>query len=914
MNKRLLYAAVLMSAALNASAVNVGDLVYTNHGRYRISGENLLKNSNFAALDGWSSINDNTIETSYAINPGGGTAGDLNSLKASASSKDGLYQAISVEDAGTYVLTMKIKNETASGFSDNSSATTGGVVGVDGADFYSAGQNYINLIYNQDGTPGGNTARADLTSTQDEVEITSEYTQKAWAINVTEPGFVIAEIAALAEGCEVTEVELRKAVSVYDDRLAQNLLDYANCIMAAYPWDNGDFSYVEDLNGAISSLDAAIKANDGVQTAYNNLNSTLDIFLGENTDEMLQYWGSGNTSANWDNWNKKVNKLNSESTYKNIGWTWTTDRWHHKGSAANNPMGIQWMGGSAADWDNIATYAHALEKGTYIYKVEGSAARMTLNKNDWRRLGALQCAQLELQANGETKATFNMNTVNNNTKYYMSFTLDADKEDASFGMRCNPTTEVAAGFDATLYHPVLYKVYTGEGLTEAQKAFLANVSAQMEEAKKRLDDANDLYANDKTRPWGKAELKAGIDEIQALYDNYAKMSEDYMFETYLDNDIDLSNEIYTTVGKPIKDTYVAAYNTTNQPIVDLKTSIDLANDTKALRLYETASGHAAFASAIAAANEAYEKAFTQEYSEENSQAVTDANTALKEAIDAFKATVAETVIAEFSFGSADAPASIVTVPAADEMSSDTYYILGDDGKTKMDLSNVTGSQPFELGVNSELTDMLRVGNGTGTVNFEGAPAGENDIVKISFDLYVGNLAGKSNGFYVQTADGTTVGSLYFSKYSGTADDNVYGFTGSDVSKINGVGSSSASNAAIGAESNKSHFDVVFDYGAGTTSLTINSKSTFTSEQVPFDKSLKVAKFILQSNYNNSDRRSFFDNLKISNVKANKVETGISDVKADEAKNGAIYNVAGQRIAAPAKGQIYIQNGKKYLAK
>lgn len=913
MNKRLLYAAVLMSAALNASAANVGDLVYTNHGRYRISGENLLKNSNFDALGGWTSINDNSIETSYAINPGGGTAADRNSLKASASSKDGLYQAIAVEDAGTYVLTMKIKNSTAAGMTDNSAATTGGIVGVDGADFYSAGQNYVNLIYNQDGTPGGNTARIDLTQTQDEVAISTEYTEKAWAINVTDPGFVIAEIAALAEGCEVTEVELHKAVSAYDDRLAQNLLEYAKGVMAAYSWDNEIHTYIEDLNAAISDLDAAIKANDGVQTAQNNLQSTLDLFLGENTDEMLQFWGSDNTSANWDNWNKKSNKLSSESTYKNIGWTWTTDRWHHKGSAVNNPMGIQWMGGSAGVWDNIATYTHDLEKGTYIYKVEGSAGRMTLNKNDWRRSGAVEVAQLELQANGETKATYNMNTLNNDMKYFMSFTLDADKEGATFAMRCNPSTEVAAGFDATLYHPALYKVYTGEGLTEAQKAFLNNVNAQLDEAKSRLAEADSLYNNDKTRPWGKAELKAGIDEIKALYDNYAGMSQDYMFETYLDNDIDLANEIYTTVGKPIKDTYVAAYKTTNQPFYDLNTSIENAESTKGLRLYETASGHDAFAKAISAAKEAYETGFAVDYSEENSQALTDANTALKEAIDAFKATVAETVITEFTFGTADEPAKIVTVPAVDEMSSDTYYVEGTNG-VKMYLSNVTGAQPYEMGVNgSELTDMLRVGNGTGTVDFTGAPAGENDIVKISFDLYVGNLASKSNGFYVQTADGTTVGSLYFSKYSGTADDNVYGFTGSDVSKINGVGSSSASNAAIGAESNKSHFDVVFDYGAGTTSLTIDSKSTFTSE-VAFDKSQKVAKFILQSNYNNSDRRSFFDNLKISNVKANKVETGISDVKADEAKDGAIYNVAGQRIAAPAKGQIYIQNGKKYLAK
>lgn len=44
-------------------------------------------------------------------------------------------------------------------------------------------------------------------------------------------------------------------------------------------------------------------------------------------------------------------------------------------------------------------------------------------------------------------------------------------------------------------------------------------------------------------------------------------------------------------------------------------------------------------------------------------------------------------------------------------------------------------------------------------------------------------------------------------------------------------------------------------------------------------------------------------------------TGISTVTTDNTvKNGAMYNLAGQRISAPVKGQIYIQNGKKFMGK
>ena len=44
-------------------------------------------------------------------------------------------------------------------------------------------------------------------------------------------------------------------------------------------------------------------------------------------------------------------------------------------------------------------------------------------------------------------------------------------------------------------------------------------------------------------------------------------------------------------------------------------------------------------------------------------------------------------------------------------------------------------------------------------------------------------------------------------------------------------------------------------------------------------------------------------------------TGIDSVVTETAvKNDIMYNIAGQRISAPVSGQIYIMNGKKYIAK
>lgn len=42
--------------------------------------------------------------------------------------------------------------------------------------------------------------------------------------------------------------------------------------------------------------------------------------------------------------------------------------------------------------------------------------------------------------------------------------------------------------------------------------------------------------------------------------------------------------------------------------------------------------------------------------------------------------------------------------------------------------------------------------------------------------------------------------------------------------------------------------------------------------------------------------------------------GINSVNANTINDGNIYNLAGQRITAPVRGQMYIMNGKKYIAK
>ena len=177
---------------------------------------------------------------------------------------------------------------------------------------------------------------------------------------------------------------------------------------------------------------------------------------------------------------------------------------------------------------------------------------------------------------------------------------------------------------------------------------------------------------------------------------------------------------------------------------------------------------------------------------------------------------------------------------------------------------------FELGYTSgdpattTLGDVLRVGNGEGTVTIADEDlAGARDEVVITFDMYFGNLNGKSAGFYLYDNAETpeVIGGLYISKYSGTEVINSFGV---DKSEITSLGSSSVANNKICVAANKTTFEVHLNYASGTMYLKQYTNETLkqTTSTVAMGSTKPLKKFVVKSNYNNADRRCWFDNLLI----------------------------------------------------
>jgi len=186
---------------------------------------------------------------------------------------------------------------------------------------------------------------------------------------------------------------------------------------------------------------------------------------------------------------------------------------------------------------------------------------------------------------------------------------------------------------------------------------------------------------------------------------------------------------------------------------------------------------------------------------------------------------------------------------------------------------------------------LRIGNGTGTVNFDPKAAGAEDmgtnILKVSCDFYIQGLSNRSVGFFLKNETDSTLAALYRNYYNGTDTENTFGADMSIVWAKSGGSYNDASPADADDPTStviqKTNFEVIMDYGTLTMYCNISSPNGSTSS-TPVAFSDIPAKYVLQSNYDNkfATRRCWFDNLKIVRIAAGAVD-GIEEVVNAAAK-------------------------------
>lgn len=941
MKKQLLSIALLSAVVSGAMAHEIGDKVYSNSAKWKITGKNLVTNGDFSdlSLSGWTAI-DETVDklTTFSVLAGQGHEGK-NEIKVNDGQtdlKNGIYQTIAIQQGGTYIVSMKVMNTKAAGFTD--------------FDLTGANTNYINAYYNTD----GERATADGTNLSYGTDgvcggytfsfTTDEFTEVNFPVQAPADGQIVIDLRGLSEGLEICDVTCQAATQIYDTRIPEKRIAYIKSVLDSYEFSEDSKA---DLVEAIAEVETLISdgADEGYDNAMENLDLAWENFVTANFSNVLNSINTGadgNYSANWDNWTGKFNKLNSEASAQNAvsGWSWSTDRWCHKTAEANSPLQIQWMRTSSGTWDNIATNTTTLDKGTYFFGFQGAGGMMTLNRDRWTRSQAKECAETYVFFNNDTTDMFLLPTSNEMASTYgnviYKFEVAEDNTPVKFGIRCNIGQGQVAkdGFDVNFYHPVLYKVLVKGELTPEQKTYLDNVKTQIDALKGRIEVAEDYVAEtQKELPWGKADLKAGIEEAKKRFDVWDAMSEDdrlatmdnysaeyeatqapyyvdgaYVLKdtTYTDNtEKALQNIIMNAGVRYLNNNFITPFVNKNAPLTDLAVAVENANAVYSEPINNSGDKET-FKAVIDAAQALYNTQLVAPYSQEVVDALVAKKKELSLASDAFIASVKKDVIVDIDFST---PAR--EIPATVEGELSKYAIDGTKGTM-----NILGTFSAEMqkewtqfaygqGFNDMYTDVLFVGKGEAEVDL-GYEVKDNDAIIASFDIWYGYLDKAEFGFYFKDVDNNDIAS-FCRKAGSAATANLLGLDES-AAAISQVGGRNNGNVQgnICKDNNKTHFEVTLNYASKNMFVTTVNKDgkKVIHPTVAMPEGVgKATKLYFNSTYGNGERCCWLDNIVISVI--GDVPSGIADVTT------ATQNAA-KAVKKIENGQIVIvKNGKKY---
>ncbi|MBR1548090.1 MAG: hypothetical protein IJ637_05130 [Prevotella sp.] len=925
MRKRLLLSLMATCMAVSGFALSQGEYVYTPQGRFQITGDNLNANSAFADYAGWTVVSasaDKTIAEIFNQNANGYAEG-INSVQSlDATAGEGMYyQFVPTDASSAYVVSFKMKGS----FAETTRIKTA-----------SLSTNLVRVAGNTDGVYGGET---DVVYANTAEELTEDWQTFNYAIvgDGTARTYFIS-FTGMATDIQIADVQIAPAIQFADlrqrDAMLEKLAVYATC----YNWGDdllAEYAVIETIENlrAIGDESGQAELDEQLETAQ----EVLDEFLKANMDDYLgsndAHLGIKTTSGNLQKqttlggWTCVDRGFWSSNAYPDLGHYQQTNSWAN--GNPTNAMGV--------------TIQKELSAGSYVFAIEGNAAFRENKKQSWDNDDGMKPAYAVVYVvkivDGAATDTIVAVKKDLEPVNFTQFLVTANVAEAGtyeFGYKayCKEAYQSLKLGSVTYVRNAYIWGKNGEKYNQKELAYEANVRTQITTGRDNLTKAAEYIAN-ADYFWGKAELQACVDSVAPRIAAYEAMDQDAIIATY-DKDLYESStsnesgllqyEVYQTATK-----YIIAANkkfvAVNDTLNSTQGIIDAAEATLVLRVYDAATGKADLQAAIDNAKAMQAQMKAGQYSEENAAAIVAGNAALTEAIATFKTTVpaeAITTIVDIDFENA----------AVLNEETQLYSITGAAGSMEFSNFSPDGVTPsddaYQQGIWSNGEQLykgyVRVGSGTGTVNFDPTIDGSmgTNILKVNFDFFLQGLSGKSVGFFMKNGlegdDAKTVAAFYPNYYDNTIGENTFNI---DLGSLKyGSGSSYNDASPEGAEDAtatvqaKNSFELIFDFGEGSMYATTTSgKGTVTTQKVAFDGTVP-RNFILQCNYSGfASRRCWFDNLKIERIKAGATDPfvdGIAAVKAD-VKAAGIYNLAGQKVDKSYKG-IVIVNGKKMIQK
>ena len=929
MKKRLLFAFMAMCVAVSGFALEKDEFVYTPQGRFLITGANVAS-SNFADWTGWkvtSATEGKTLDDIFTLSEGVATSID-------ATAGEGMYFKFEPTSAfDTYMVSYKMKGAFATSIRIKTNAISTNLVrvkGNSGADFGADSLDYICF----------NTAE----------ELSEDWQTFNYAIiGDGTPRTYYISFTGMDTSIGIADLQIAPAAQVADLRQRDAMLEKINTYKNCYAWDAALLEEMS-INEAITNLESIGDTNSQAELDEHltTAEEILDEFLKANMDDYL----AGNNDNYLKKWRAKTQKA---TTYG----VWTgTDRlfWENNGTPfdiGHYQMSATWANGNPTKGMGVYTQKD-MTTGSYVFAIEAGGMFRENLKNSWDFDDGIKpaygVAYVAKVVNGEATDTI-ASQVQDVSNYFIvddskgerrylgltpfSITAKISEEGTyEFGMLvyCKEAYQsLARGSAAYLYNASIWGKNENK-YNQKQLGYETDVREQITTGRTQLTTAKENIANAEYF-WGKAELQACVDTVEVKIAGYEQMDQDAIIATYQEDyakstSAETGYLVYTIYQEAVKDIIAAnkKFVAVNDTLASIQTAIDAAEATMALRIYSAATGKDALQTAISKAKGIQTQMKAAQYSEENAAAIVAANTELEEAVEAFKASVPASAIA-----------TIVDIDfeqnAVKDAETGKYSVPGVAGA--MEFSNFsTIDEPsdgvFEQGLwnngEQQWKGYLRVGNGSSIVSFDPTVDGSmgTNILKMSCDFFIQGLSNRFIGFYLKNETDSVVAGFYANYYNNTVDatsnlpidlNNLKYGSGSNYDN----GSPEGAEPATANPLPKNSFEVVLDFGEGSIYCTTTSaKGVATTAKQVFDKSVPRS-FVLQCNYDTkfASRRCWFDNLKIERIAAGATEpfvpSGIAGVKAAVKADGAIYNLAGQKVGKDYKGLV-IMNGKKFVQK
>ena len=612
MNKRLLISFAAIMGAMTSFAYNVGDYVYTHDAKFKVVGENLITNGNFASnYDGWKDYANGTLSPDYwSIETGAAEDGKGNVIQSANGGADltgnYMYQAVPFESGKTYVVTFKMK-----GVEPGTSSIT------------QKTSNYVDVFANADGTVSKTAERFQQVATTD--ALNAEWTNYSYSFTDTvtggSTGYIVVSFGQLTQGTQISDVEIREVESVFDTRISDKEIAYAKSLLAIDDFKNGrgDFQGVlEYIEGAFGS-----SAMDDPSTAEDALKNFVDAenaFLDANSYDVSSMINSKQL------WKTKMQKANG--TYGDW-YVEGSSRWFH--DPASDPYIRDYFPGYYSLNAGTAKIVKKMPAGKYFFSCESKGHRMagtskaTQNVPDytWTVEGCKVFV-------GKDSVAFNLDQRNFERHFVMSTVADGDTLNAGFW---HPALTESLGGQIYVQNPVLRII--GNNANGEMKTYVENyvtlnaIATQANSLKVMLDSAAVISAKAEY-PWGKAELNDTTTKYQAVYSELSVLQpDDELFDVAADS-LEQSMRIVRSA--------INAYYSLNAPYTDLKAQIAQANES--INLPANANGDKAPFKTVIDKAQGLINSATAEYNEELAQQMKDAKTELVAAQSTFESTTA----------------------------------------------------------------------------------------------------------------------------------------------------------------------------------------------------------------------------------------------------------------------------------